>query len=304
MDNIIKIKNLKKSFGTITAVNDISFKVKQGELFAFLGLNGAGKSTTINILVGVEKRDSGECFVDGKSVDKIDDILSLIGIVFQNSVLDKKLTVYDNLKFRAMLYGLTKKQFEDNLNFLTQNLQMIEILSKTFEKLSGGQKRKADIARALIHKPKVLILDEPTTGLDPKTRKIVWNLIDNLRKQEQLTVLLTTHYMEEATIADNVVILDNGKIVARGTPIELKNKYSSDYLKVYEYDKSLIDVLNKEKLSYTTNKEFLTIKFNNTNLAKQFLVNNNNLINDLEIVKGSMDDVFLAVTGKELKENV
>ena len=304
MDNIIKIKNLKKSFGTITAVNDISFKVKQGELFAFLGLNGAGKSTTINILVGVEKRDSGECFVDGKSVDKIDDILSLIGIVFQNSVLDKKLTVYDNLKFRAMLYSLTKKQFEDNLNFLTQNLQMTEILSKTFEKLSGGQKRKADIARALIHKPKVLILDEPTTGLDPKTRKIVWNLIDNLRKQEQLTVLLTTHYMEEATIADNVVILDNGKIVARGTPIELKNKYSSDYLKVYEYDKSLIDVLNKEKLSYTTNKEFLTIKFNNTNLAKQFLVNNNNLINDLEIVKGSMDDVFLAVTGKELKENV
>lgn len=304
MDNIIKIKNLKKSFGTITAVNDISFKVKQGELFAFLGLNGAGKSTTINILVGVEKRDSGECFVDGKSVDKIDDILSLIGIVFQNSVLDKKLTVYDNLKFRAMLYSLTKKQFEDNLNFLTQNLQMTEILSKTFEKLSGGQKRKADIARALIHKPKVLILDEPTTGLDPKTRKIVWNIIDNLRKQEQLTVLLTTHYMEEATIADNVVILDNGKIVARGTPIELKNKYSSDYLKVYEYDKSLIDVLNKEKLSYTTNKEFLTIKFNNTNLAKQFLVNNNNLINDLEIVKGSMDDVFLAVTGKELKENV
>ena len=228
----------------------------------------------------------------------------MIGIVFQNSVLDKKLTVYDNLKFRAMLYSLTKKQFEDNLNFLTQNLQMTEILSKTFEKLSGGQKRKADIARALIHKPKVLILDEPTTGLDPKTRKIVWNLIDNLRKQEQLTVLLTTHYMEEATIADNVVILDNGKIVARGTPIELKNKYSSDYLKVYEYDKSLIDVLNKEKLSYTTNKEFLTIKFNNTNLAKQFLVNNNNLINDLEIVKGSMDDVFLAVTGKELKENV
>ena len=304
MDNIIKIKNLKKSFGTITAVNDISFKVKQGELFAFLGLNGAGKSTTINILDGEEKRDSGECFVDGKSVDKIDDILSLIGIVFQNSVLDKKLTVYDNLKFRAMLYSLTKKQFEDNLNFLTQNLQMTEILSKTFEKLSGGQKRKADIARALIHKPKVLILDEPTTGLDPKTRKIVWNLIDNLRKQEQLTVLLTTHYMEEATIADNVVILDNGKIVARGTPIELKNKYSSDYLKVYEYDKSLIDVLNKEKLSYTTNKEFLTIKFNNTNLAKQFLVNNNNLINDLEIVKGSMDDVFLAVTGKELKENV
>ena len=304
MDNIIKIKNLKKSFGTITAVNDISFEVKQGELFAFLGLNGAGKSTTINILVGVEKRDSGECFVDGKSVDKIDDILSLIGIVFQNSVLDKKLTVYDNLKFRAMLYSLTKKQFEDNLNFLTQNLQMTEILSKTFEKLSGGQKRKADIARALIHKPKVLILDEPTTGLDPKTRKIVWNLIDNLRKQEQLTVLLTTHYMEEATIADNVVILDNGKIVARGTPIELKNKYSSDYLKVYEYDKNLIDVLTKEKLSYTINKEFLTIKFNNTNLAKQFLVNNNNLINDLEIVKGSMDDVFLAVTGKELKENV
>ena len=304
MDNIIEIKNLKKSFGDVQAVNDISFEVKEGELFAFLGLNGAGKSTTINILVGVEDKDSGECIIDGKSIDNIDSILPKIGIVFQSSVLDKKLSVFDNLKYRAMLYDLTKAQFNSNLEFLVNRLQMKDILDKRLDKLSGGQKRKVDIARALIHRPKVLILDEPTTGLDPKTRKVVWDLVDNLRKEEKLTVLLTTHYMEEATIADNVVILDAGKIVAKGTPIELKNKFSSDYLRIYKYDKSICDVLDDENIQYIEDKDKLTIRFASTQSAKEFLVKYNELISDLEIVKGSMDDVFLSVTGKELKETV
>lgn len=304
MKNIIEIKNLKKYFGDVKAVDDISFSVRQGELFAFLGLNGAGKSTTINILVGVQEKDSGECFVDGNSIEDMSKILPEIGIVFQSSVLDKKLSVYDNLMYRAMLYGMTKQEFENSLDFFVKKLEMIDFLKKPIEKLSGGQRRKVDIVRALIHEPKILILDEPTTGLDPKTRNLVWNVINDLIRQNSLTVMLTTHYMEEASIADHVVIIDSGKIVTEGTPNELKNKFASDFLRVYKYDKKLLDELKTSNTPHKKNKEFLEIKFKNTNSAKEFLVEHQDLIFDMEIVKGSMDDVFLAVTGKTLKEGV
>ena len=302
--NIIEIKNLKKYFGNTKAVDDISFSVKEGELFAFLGLNGAGKSTTINILVGVLKRDSGDCFVNDLSVDEISKILPHIGIVFQSSVLDKNLSVYDNLRYRAMLYGMNKKEFEINLEYFLDKLDLRQILKKQLDKLSGGQKRKVDVVRALLHKPKILILDEPTTGLDPKTRKLVWDMINEFRKTTNLTVLLTTHYMEEASVADNVVIIDGGKIVAEGSPLELKNKFANDFIKAYKYSKDIFTILNKANIPYQKNKNCLQIKFKNTNAAKNFLVENTSLFEDIEIVKGSMDDVFLTVTGKKLKENV
>ena len=302
--NIIEIKNLKKYFGNTKAVDDISFSVKEGELFAFLGLNGAGKSTTINILVGVLKRDSGDCFVNDLSVDEISKILPHIGIVFQSSVLDKNLSVYDNLRYRAMLYGMNKKEFEINLEYFLDKLDLRQILKKQLDKLSGGQKRKVDIVRALLHKPKILILDEPTTGLDPKTRKLVWDMINEFRKTTNLTVLLTTHYMEEASVADNVVIIDGGKIVVKGSPLELKNKFANDFIKAYKYSKDIFTILNKANIPYQKNKNCLEIKFKNTNAAKNFLVENTSLFEDIEIVKGSMDDVFLTVTGKKLKENV
>ncbi len=302
--NIIEIKNLKKYFGNTKAVDDISFSVKEGELFAFLGLNGAGKSTTINILVGVLKRDSGDCFVNNLSVDEISKILPHIGIVFQSSVLDKNLSVYDNLRYRAMLYGMNKKEFEINLEYFLDKLDLRQILKKQLDKLSGGQKRKVDVVRALLHKPKILILDEPTTGLDPKTRKLVWDMINEFRKTTNLTVLLTTHYMEEASVADNVVIIDGGKIVAEGSPLELKNKFANDFIKAYKYSKDIFTILNKANIPYQKNKNCLQIKFKNTNAAKNFLVENTSLFEDIEIVKGSMDDVFLTVTGKKLKENV
>lgn len=302
MGNIIEIKNLKKYYGAVKAVDDVSFVVKQGQLFAFLGLNGAGKSTTINILVGVQQKDEGECYINGKSIDEISSILPEIGIVFQASILDKKLTVYDNLRYRAMLYDLSKEEFEKNLKFYTEKLALQDILKKPIEKLSGGQKRKVDIARALIHMPKILILDEPTTGLDPKTRKLVWDLINELRKEINLTVLLTTHYMEEASIADYVVIMDSGKVATQGTPIELKNLYANDSLKLYKYDEKILKVLDELRLPYQKNKNTLEVKFKDTCSAKNFIVKNQKLIEDLEIVKGSMDDVFLNVTGKELRQ--
>ena len=304
MSHIIEIRNLKKFFGDTKAVDDITFSVEEGELFAFLGLNGAGKSTTINILVGVLKRDSGDCFVNNFSVDEISKILPSIGIVFQTSVLDKKLSVYDNLRYRAMLYGMDKKEFENNLKYFIDKLDLGQILKKQLDKLSGGQKRKVDIVRALLHKPNILILDEPTTGLDPKTRKLVWDTINELRKTTNLTVLLTTHYMEEASIADNVVIIDGGKIVAEGSPLTLKNKYANDYIKAYKYDNSIFEILDKAKIPYKKEKNCLEILFKSTDEAKNFLVEHNNLFKDIEIVKGSMDDVFLSITGKELKENI
>ncbi|MBO8427181.1 MAG: ABC transporter ATP-binding protein [Firmicutes bacterium] len=301
-ENIIEIKNLHKSFNYVKAVNGISFKVKRGELFAFLGVNGAGKSTTINILTGILKKDSGECFIDGHNVNETMKILTNIGIVFQSSILDSKLNVYENLKYRAMLYSLSKSEFNERLNFFINRFELKDILKKPVGKLSGGQKRKIDIVRALIHHPKILILDEPTTGLDPKTRKIVWGLIEELRATNGLTVLLTTHYMEEATRANYVVIIDNGNIVTEGTPAYLKEKYANDYLKIYKYSKDLQAFLLKSDLNYKINNGIIEIKLSSTNEAKEFILNHSNDIEDLEIIKGTMDDVFLNATGKDLEK--
>ena len=301
MDAIIEINHLKKSFGTTNAVDDISFQVRRGELFAFLGINGAGKSTTINILVGVLKKDSGQILIEGTDIDQDGSNLDEIGIVFQSSLLDKNLNVYDNLRYRALLYGITKEEFARNLSYLAEALELGDIMKKPLDKLSGGQKRKVDIVRALLHKPKILILDEPTTGLDPKTRRQVWNLISTLISEERLTVMLTTHYMEEASQADYVVIIDKGSIVAEGTPFFLKEKYAHDYLKVYRHDERLRHLLDSQGIVYQERNRVLTLPFSNTKDAESFLSANSEMIQDFEIIKGTMDDVFLNVTGKELE---
>ena len=301
MNNIIEIKNLNKSFKDVKAVQDLSFRVKEGELFAFLGLNGAGKSTTISIICGQLKKDSGSVTVNGFDLDKnIEGIKSELGVVFQNSVLDKPLSVKSNLENRAALYGITGADFEKRLSELSRMLDFGELLNRPVGKLSGGQRRRVDIARALLHNPKILILDEPTTGLDPQTRHTLWEVISNLRKNTGMTVFLTTHYMEEAADADYIVILDSGKISAEGTPLDLKNTYSGDYITLYETNEDRVKSLG---FKYETLKDAFRISVPNTAAATELIIKNPNLFKDYEITKGKMDDVFLAVTGKTLSTN-
>ena len=298
MSNSIEIKNLYKSFGDVKAVQDLSFCVKEGELFAFLGVNGAGKSTTINILCGQLKKDSGKVFVDGTDLD--DDVnfaKQSIGVVFQSSVLDSALSVYDNLQSRASLYGIIGEDFKARLNELASLLNFADLLKRPVGKLSGGQRRRIDIARALLHHPKILILDEPTTGLDPQTRKTLWGVISALRTSENMTVLLTTHYMEEAVDADYVVIIDSGKISAEGTPLALKNAYTGDFIYLYNVDETEVKAL---QLPYEQLRDCFRIAVDSTAKATDVILQSPKLFVDYEITKGKMDDVFLAVTGKNL----
>lgn len=298
MNNIIEINHLSKYFGKVRAVQDLSFRVKEGELFAFLGLNGAGKSTTISIMCGQLEKDAGKVIIDGADLDRhVDKIKQDIGVVFQNSVLDKDLSVKDNLESRAALYGITGNTFKTRLSELSNLLEFSDLLKRTVGKLSGGQRRRIDIARALLHKPKILILDEPTTGLDPQTRKILWNVMTKLRREQNMTIFLTTHYMEEAVDADYVIILDNGKITAEGTPHQLKNKYTRDYITLYGVNEQQIKILNK---SYESIKDAFRIDIPNTTVATELILNHPEIFTDYEITKGKMDDVFLAVTGKTL----
>lgn len=299
MSDVIAIDNLRKSYGDVVAVNNISFRVKKGELFAFLGVNGAGKSTTISIMCNTLSRDGGSVVIDGEDVsDSPEKTKRKLGVVFQNSLLDKALTVKDNLRSRAALYGIFGEDFEKNLAELARLLDFGDILNRSVGKLSGGQRRRIDIARALIHKPEILILDEPTTGLDPQTRKKLWQVIEDLRKDEKMTVFLTTHYMEEAADADYVVILDSGVISAEGTPLELKNRFTGDYVNLYGVSESDVAMLSKpyEKIS-----QGFRITVSSTAEATELILKYPQLFFDYEITKSKMDDVFLSVTGRSLE---
>lgn len=298
MEPIIQIEHLYKSFGDVKAVQDLSFIVKRGELFAFLGVNGAGKSTTISMICGQLQKDKGSITVCGKNInDSFDSISRKIGVVFQNSALDANLTAKENLVSRAALYGITGKAFTDRLSTLASLLDFSDFINRPLNKLSGGQRRRIDIARALLHDPEILILDEPTTGLDPQTRRLLWNVIDNQRKEKGLTVFLTTHYMEEAADADYIIILDSGKIAAKGTPLELKNKYAVDYVTLYGTNEEAVKALD---LPYRVIRDAVRISVPDTAKVTELIVAHPGLFTDYEVTKGKIDDVFLTVTGKDL----
>lgn len=298
MDNIMEISHLHKSFGAVKAVQDLNFCVKKGELFAFLGVNGAGKSTTINIMCGELRKDSGSVLIGGADLDKEpDSIRRKLGVVFQSSVLDKNLSVRDNLRSRAALYGIHGKAFEKRLAELTELLDFSDLLKRPLGKLSGGQRRRIDIARALLHQPEILILDEPTTGLDPQTRTNLWQVIGRLRREQGMTVFLTTHYMEEAADADYVVIIDHGRIAAEGTPLTLKNTYTGDFITLYGITEEQVKTLGA---SYESIRDAYRVFVKDTAAATELILRYPEIFRDYEITKGKMDDVFLAVTGKKL----
>ena len=299
MEEILKITNVSKSFGKIKAVNNISFKVKKGEMFAYLGVNGAGKSTTISMICGTLKNDNGNIIVCGEDINKNSKyIKNKIGVVFQNSVLDQTLSVYDNLKYRASLYDITGNEFKKRFEELSKMFELNEIKNQKVKTLSGGQRRRVDIARAIIHEPEFLILDEPTTGLDPNTRKKLWNIIRNLREKNGMTVFLTTHYMEEAADADFITIIEKGKIITEGTPLDLKNKYAKDIINIYHIEEN--DIM-KLKLPYTKIRDGFKIEVENTSIATDLIIKNKEIFKDYEIIKGKMDDVFLNATGSNLE---
>ena len=297
MENIIEINALNKRFGDVQAVKNLSFRVKKGELFAFLGVNGAGKSTTINIMCGQLAADSGSVLICGDDIRRSDEVKTRLGVVFQSSVLDSALTVYDNLESRAALYGITGKDFRKRLDELGSLLKFENLLKHTVGKLSGGQRRRIDIARALLHRPEILVLDEPTTGLDPQTRSILWSVVSKLRKDENLTVFLTTHYMEEAADADYVVIIDAGEISAEGTPLELKNTYTGDFITIYGISEQEVQRLG---CKYEKKRDAYRVSVPDTAAATALILKYPEVFTDYEITKGKMDEVFLSVTGKKL----
>ena len=305
MEFSVTVDHLSKSYGDVQAVKDISFQVKKGSLFAFLGVNGAGKSTTINIICSILKKDAGKIFVNGHDLDE--DYIAIkkdIGIVFQTSVLDRDLTVKENLDVRSSFYGLSRAERRRNVDEIVQLLSLEPLLKRPIKNLSGGQQRRVDIARAMVHRPRLLILDEPTTGLDPKTRLTVWSLIDRVRVETGMTVFLTTHYLEEAELAGYVVIMDKGSIIAEGTPHELKSRFSNDYLISHmKPDRAFEVALGKlgYTFAYDHEKKAYRIVIGSSAAAKRLLTDFDEYTRDIEIVKGSMDDVFLNVTGRNIQ---
>lgn len=287
---ILEVKNLSKSFGRLKAVDDLSFKVESGKLFAFLGQNGAGKSTTINMLIGTLERDGGTIvYANNKSFNEFKE---KIGVVFQNNILDEALTVEENLKLFGRLYAKNNERISERYEELSALFEFKAFEKKKFRNLSGGQKRRVEIARALFNTPEILFLDEPTTGLDPKTRIDVWNVINKVRKDTGMTVFLTTHYMEETADADEVVIIHNGRKIAEGSPAELKEKFSSDKIKIVpKNEKDFENVI--AKLSYTKTADQYEFLSKNVKEEISLLNKFKEYIKYFEVVKGSMDDVFL-----------
>ncbi len=302
---IIKVSGLKKNYGNVRAVRGIDFHVNEGELFAFLGPNGAGKTTTIDIICTLLKPDSGTITINSYTLGKQDHkIRKDIGVVFQDSILDNLLTVKENLYTRGSFYGMSNKELSTAVEKAAVAADVKSFYNRRYGSLSGGQRRRADIARALINTPEILFLDEPTTGLDPQTRKSVWNTIRNLQKGTGMTVFLTTHYMEEAAKVDYVAIIDNGRISAKGTPSELRAKYSTDTLRLIPKDNGLTELLKKKNIKFTISGKAFFINVSNTLDALPLVNDVKDLISGFEVISGNMDDAFVKITGHAMREDM
>ncbi len=302
MEPVIKVEGLKKYFGDVRAVDDISFEVERGELFGFLGINGAGKSTTINMLCTLYAATAGSVEVCGYQVGKQDEeVRKRIGVVYQGNCLDDKLTVAENLFVRGVLYEKDHRKLRADIRRICGILELEDVYHRRLAKLSGGQKRRCEIARALVNAPEIMFLDEPTTGLDPATRKKVWASLERLRREEKMTIFLTTHYMEEAARASHIAIMDAGHLKEYGTPFSLKEKYAKDQLRLYSRSPGLEERLAALQAAYRKKEDYFVVAVPESMAALAVLDSVRELIDGFEMVQGSMDDVFLNVTGKTLE---
>lgn len=296
--NSIELKNITKRYGSFRAVDDLSFEIKQGDFVGFLGINGAGKSTTVNMMSTILTPDEGEAYLCGYRLGKEDmEIRKNIGVVYQSNVLDDLFTVKENIVIRSKMLGLDDMAIKSRLAELSDILKLSDIMNKRYRVLSGGQKRRCEIAFALMHSPKILFLDEPTTGLDPATRVDVWEAVEQLRRNTDMTVFLTTHYMEEAQSADKIIIINQGKKLAEGTPFELKERFAKDSLRLYFNESSrnrVLEVVGRDNLIATSYGG--CVESDNPFIAAETASNLKGIVEGFEIVQGKMDDVFLNVT--------
>ena len=302
MSKMIEVRNLKKQFGDVVAVNDISFDVEAGELFGFLGENGAGKSTTINMMSTIYEPTEGTITICGRDVCKdAREVRRKIGVVSQGNMLDEKLTVRENLMIRGGLYEKEKRKLNERLQEVADLLELDDVMNRKYGMLSGGQKRRCEVAKALMNTPELLFLDEPTTGLDPATRKKLWDRLTTLRKETGMTIFLTTHYMEEAAKASHIAILEKGKIMEYGTPFELKERFARDTLLLVPTDREAVTAyLEQAGLTYRKKEEKICLNLRDTMEALPIVNALREQIGGFEVIQGSMDDVFLNATGKSL----
>ena len=297
----ISVRGLRKSYGDREAVKGIDFEVPEGSFFAFLGPNGAGKSTTISIICSLMEQDSGEVLLFGND-SSLPEVRRDIGVVFQDSMMDRMLTVRENVTLRGSMYGLTGDDLKDAVSSAISKADAMEFADQRYGQLSGGQRRRADIARALVHSPRILLLDEPTSGLDPQTRKTIWETITTLNRESGMTIFLTTHYMEEASESDDVVIIDHGTIVAHGTPVQLREKYCSDNMVLVPFDmEKLCSALDSSGTPYTVVKDVIHMDIQNTMDALPIIESVKSLISSFEVRMGTLDDAFINITGGELE---
>lgn len=303
MSKIIEVKNFTKKYGDFAAVDNISFNVEEGTVFAFLGPNGAGKSTTINTLCTIINKTEGDLRINGYEVsENKGKVREDIGIVFQESTLDSKLTVEENLKFHCEFYKVPKDDIKKRIDFVLDLVDLNDWRKAPVNSLSGGMKRRVEIARGLVHYPKVLFLDEPTTGLDPQTRANIWDYIYKLQKQENITIFLTTHYMDEAEICDKVAIMDHGKIVAFDSPYNLKKQYTSNITRIKVSNSNELDqYLRNKSMEFNFNNGLFTIQSSKINHILEIASKFKASIIDFETTKGTLNDVFLTITGKEIR---
>lgn len=303
MKPIIEVKNFTKKYGNYTAVNNISFDVAEGSIFAFLGPNGAGKSTTINTLCTIFDKTEGTLLIDGKDVStQKNEVRKAIGVVFQESTLDTKMTVEENLKMHCAFYGIPKSEIDERIGFVLSLVDLLKWRKKTVSSLSGGMKRRVEIARGLMHYPKILFLDEPTTGLDPQTRANIWEYVVKLQKEKNITIFLTTHYMDEAEICAKVAIMDGGVIIANDTPFALKKQYTKDRAYITTKDPAALEeLLGRFGLNYMKKEKYYRIDADDIQSLLQVLSAQKEVITDLEIRKGTLNDVFLEITGREIR---